>query len=762
MRTNAISRAMSLRPRLGNVLTLLQTMLLLVAATTTLVIASGESPVAAAPITGFTQVTTGGNASCALKTDGTVWCWGRNNSGQIGNGNNSDQTRPVAVSGLTGVSQVEAHWEYACALKSTGTVWCWGYNGFGQLGNGTTTDSNTPVQVSGLTGVTQIATGYGHVCAVKSDGTVRCWGWNVLQGLGNGTTTNSSTPITPSGLSGVAKVSASGYGACVLLTDATVRCWGTGLQGQLGDGNTPYSTSTKTQPTGLTGVTNISNSKGQHYCGVMANQSIKCWGYNDHGQIGIGNTTDQLTPVAISGIANVADISANNHTTCAVKTDGSPLCWGWNGYGQLGVGDSTNRNVPTSVSGLTGVSQIAAGYVHTCAVLTDSTIKCWGQGTYGQLGDGTTSSSNTPVTVSSVSVVLSTPTGVTAVATSSTSKSIDVDWTAVSNASSYSVSLYDSSGTNLLGTKTGIASSSTTLTTSTYSSMADATQYKIAVTAIGNGTTYLDSSASTKVSVTTNATPTTTTSTTTTAAPRVVEIVIQAPSTTVPVGQSAIATIAPGSQTSKSASVSTTSSTSSVPTSSVPVVEAPKPTTEAAPSVPKLSAGEGAVDIGGETVKQTLTRKDNQLQIQSGSLTATLSRTTETGATAPLDKDGNLRLSAGDILKISLGGFKPDSQVSAWLFAPGTKLGSAKVKQDGTVSASFRIPAGVKDGLHRVAVVAELTNGKPATFTMSVIIGKLKSTSTLTRILIVVPIVLAVMVGLLLPNRLRRRRTARS
>lgn len=764
MRTNAISRAMSLRPRLGNVLTLLQTMLLLVAATTTLVVASGESPVAAAPITGFTQVTAGDNASCAVKTDGTVWCWGHNNSGQLGNGNTTNQTRPVQVSGLTGAIHVEAHEEYACALKSNGTVWCWGINNVGQLGNGTTTNSTTPVQVTGLTDATQLSVGYYHACALKSDGTVRCWGWNILYQLGNGSTTNASTPVAPSGLGTVTQIRAGVFSTCALLADATVRCWGAGNNGGLGDGNNTYSTSTKTSPTGITGVAYLSDNPGwNHECVVLSNRTLKCWGLNDNGQIGKGtNGTIESTPAAVSGITNVDSVSTGPYSTCAVKTDGTPWCWGWNGYGGLGVGDTTLRNVPTAVSGLTGVSQISPGYYHSCAVLTDTTIKCWGRGTYGSLGDGTNNDSTTAVTVSSASVTLTTPTGVTAVATSSTSKSIDVDWTAVSNASSYSVSLYDSSGTNLLGTKTGIASSSTTLTTSTYSSMADATQYKIAVTAIGNGTTYLDSSASTKVSVTTNATPTTTTSTTTTAAPRVVEIVIQAPSTTVPVGQSAIATIAPGSQTSKSASVSTTSSTSSVPTSSVPVVETPKPTTEAAPSVPKLSAGEGAVDIGGETVKQTLTRKDNQLQIQSGSLTATLSRTTETGATAPLDKDGNLRLSAGDILKISLGGFKPDSQVSAWLFAPGTKLGSAKVKQDGTVSASFRIPAGVKDGLHRVAVVAELTNGKPATFTMSVIIGKLKSTSTLTRILIVVPIVLAVMVGLLLPNRLRRRRTARS
>jgi hypothetical protein len=576
-----------------------------------------------------------------------------------------------------------------------------------------------------------------------------------MMALGDGTTSNSNIVMTPPSLAAASLIRPSIYSTCVQLTDAAVRCWGGGPQGQLGDGNNAYMTSTKNLVPNLSGLARLGNSKGNHFCGIMTDQSIKCWGYNDHGQIGNGTTTDQSTPVSVAGISNVDNISSNNHTTCAVKTNGTPWCWGWNGYGQLGLGDSTSRSVPTAVSGVTAVSQISAGYIHTCAVLVDSTIKCWGRGDFGQLGDGLSTSSSTAVTVSNASVTLSTPTGVTATATSSTQKSISVDWTAVSNALSYSVSLYDSAGTTLLATKSVLSGTSTTLTTSTYSSMADATQYKVAVTAIGNGTTYVDSSASTKVSVTTNATPTTTT---TTAAPRVVEIVIQAPATTVPVGQSAVATIAPGSQTAKSATVTTTSTPSSTPTSSVPVVNAPKSTTEAVPAVPKLSAGEGAVDIGGETVKQTLTRKDNQLQIQSGSLTATLSRTTETGATAPLDKDGNLRLEAGDILKISLGGFKPESQVSAWLFAPGTKLGNAKVKPDGTVSAAFRIPAGVKDGLHRVAVVARLTNGKAATFTMSVVIGKLKSTSTTTRILIVIPIIAAVMVGLLLPDRLRRRR----
>ena len=732
------------------------------AAVTTLVVSTSAQVASAAPISGFSQVTTGSLATCAVKTNGTVWCWGRNNVGQLGIGNTTNQANPVQVSGLTGVTQVEAHDEFACALKSDGTVRCWGGNGNGQLGNGNNTNSNTPVQVTGITTATQISAGYAHACALLSDATVRCWGWNILYQLGNGTTTNSNTPVTPSGLGSVTQIRAGVFSTCALLSDATVRCWGAGNNGGLGDGNNTYSTSTKTSPTGISGVTYLSNNPGwNHECVVLTNQSLKCWGLNDNGQVGNGTSgTIQSTPVSVSNITNVESVSTGPYSSCAKKADGSPWCWGWNGYGGLGVGDTAIRNVPTAVSGISTVSQISAGYFHMCAVLPDTTIKCSGRNDFGQLGNGLSANTTSAVTVSSSSVTLSTPTGVTATATSSTQKSIGVDWTAVSNASSYTVSLYDSAGTNLLATKTGIATSSTTITTSTYASLADATTYKVAVTAIGDGSAYDDSAQSTKVSVTTNATPTTTTSTTTTtAAPRVVEIVIQAPATTVPVGQSAIATIAPGSQTSKSASVTTTSSPSSTSSSSVPVVEAPKSTTEAAPAVPKLSAGEGAVDIGGETVKQTLTRKDNQLQIQSGSLVATLSRTTETGATAPLDKDGNLRLEAGDILKISLGGFKPDSQVSAWLFAPGTKLGNAKVKPDGTVSAAFRIPAGVKDGLHRVAVVAQLTNGKPATFTMSVIIGKLKSTSTTTRILIVIPIVLAVFAGMLLPNRLRRRRS---
>jgi hypothetical protein len=302
----------------------------------------------------------------------------------------------------------------------------------------------------------------------------------------------------------------------------------------------------------------------------------------------------------------------------------------------------------------------------------------------------------------------------------------------------------------------------------TISGLLGSTRYYFKVTARNSAGASASSDATGSILTSAAPPPTTTTTSTTTVPPattttapaRIIEIDIQAPAATLPVGQGSIATIAPGTQPVATAPQRSSTTTSSTVPSDVSATEAStKPTLSQAPVIPQLSAGEGAVDIAGKTVKQTLTRKDNQLQIQSGSLSATLSKTNANGVTAPLDNDGNLRLLSGDIMKINLGGFKPNSNVTIWFFSTPIKLGTAKVKPDGTVSAVVRVPNEIDDGPHRVAVVAELTNGKPATFTLGVVVGKFKTTSTLTRVLIVIPIVLAILLGVLLPNRLRRRRT---
>src|SRR3990172_1153925 len=144
--------------------------------------------------------------SLALKNDGTVWAWGYNLYGQLGNGNNTDSNVPVQVNSLTGITSINGGGLHSLALKSDSTVWAWGYNFYGQMGSGNNTDSNVPVQVSSLTGTTAIAGGYSHSLALKNDGTAWAWGNNLVGQLGNGTNNNSNVPVQIIGLCSVLAV----------------------------------------------------------------------------------------------------------------------------------------------------------------------------------------------------------------------------------------------------------------------------------------------------------------------------------------------------------------------------------------------------------------------------------------------------------------------------------------------------------------------------------------------------------------------------
>lgn len=253
---------------------------------------------------------------------------------------------------------------------------------------------------------------------------------------------------------------------------------------------------------------------------------------------------------------------------------------------------------------------------------------------------------------------------------------------------------------------------------------------------------------------------------TTTVAPAVV-IDIQVPSSsasTVPQGQAAIPTVSPSTSIAKSSTSTTIPNVTSRNSTTVPTTAAPqlpKPTNSIAPPViPKLSVGESALNIGGESTKAEVTRENNQLVIQAGSLRAELSGLDDNGATRALDEDGNLRLSGGDVVKLNVGGFQPKSKVDVWLFSTPQRLGSAVVGADGRMSGSFTIPKVVEKGSHRIAITAKLPNGKSATFSIGIAIGEIDRTSTLTRVLIAIPIAVAVLAGFMVPNQLRRRRRA--
>jgi alpha-tubulin suppressor-like RCC1 family protein len=196
-------------------------------------------------------IAAGGYHSLALRANGTVWATGGNDSGQLGNGTTTGHVGfySVSVSGLSGVMAIAAGSDHSVALKSNGTVWTWGANYAGQLGDGTTTNHYTPIQVGGLSGMTAIAAGGEHTVALKSDGTV--WSWGAT--IGDGTTTNHLTPAQASGLSGVVAIAA-GYSHTVALkSDGTIWAWGGNVHGELGDGTTTTHY-TPVQVSGLTGL----------------------------------------------------------------------------------------------------------------------------------------------------------------------------------------------------------------------------------------------------------------------------------------------------------------------------------------------------------------------------------------------------------------------------------------------------------------------------------------------------------------------------
>jgi alpha-tubulin suppressor-like RCC1 family protein len=188
------------------------------------------------------QITAGYSAACVKTNVGTVSCWGTNSYGQLGTGvSGSTSSVPVLIPNFSGVAQVATQGQHVCARKVDGTVWCWGGNFDGQLGDGTTVDRNVPVQVVGITTAVQIAVGMNHSCARLQDGTVRCWGQGFEGELGDGSGKNSSTPVSVRGLTGAAlEITVGRDSTCARVDSGTVQCWGVNTNGEVGDGTTSY------------------------------------------------------------------------------------------------------------------------------------------------------------------------------------------------------------------------------------------------------------------------------------------------------------------------------------------------------------------------------------------------------------------------------------------------------------------------------------------------------------------------------------------
>lgn len=355
----------------------------------------------------------------ALLADGSVWTWGSDVSGKLGDGNvspsynvtNNDSFLPLRVHGpgnvgyLNSIVSISAGEGHNLALKSDGTVWAWGWNGLGQLGNGTTNDSHTPTQVFGLGSVVAISGRAYHCLALKSDGTVWGWGWNSWGQLGNGTTTNAVLlPVQVLGLTNPTAISAGYMVSIARMYDGTVRVWGTGPKGELGQGNSGDHSYTPIQVPGLSNVLSIS-ADFQEPEALKADGTIWMWGWNNLGQLGIGTTTDTNIPMQVLGLTNMIFAGATgDRNNCAIKADHSVWTWGRNYNGQLGLGTADQNPHPIPVQmpdfGNGGyVVMVQTPDWHSLALRSDGTLWGWGANDHGQLGNGTTNDAYSPTPV---------------------------------------------------------------------------------------------------------------------------------------------------------------------------------------------------------------------------------------------------------------------------------------------------------------------------------------------------------------------------
>lgn len=347
-----------------------------------------------APLSGLLAVAGGYETGYILKSDGTVWAWGDNTSGQLGNNSSVSYTSDaVRVSGLTGVTALAAGYLAGYALKSDGTVWGWGYNASGQLGNDSTIESPVPVQAHGLTGIKAIASSGVDGYALKSDGTVWAWGDGESGELGS-SAPDSSVPVQVYGLTGVTAIAAGADFACALKSDGTVWTWG-GADG-------PVGTSTwwvPVQVPGLTGVTAMAGGEFTAYA-LKSDGTVWAWGGNPFGELGNDSTINSSsTPVEVSGLTSATAIAAGENAGYALKSDGTVWAWGWNALGQLGDGSYTDSYHPVQVTGLMGVTAIAGGFDNGYALKSDGTAWDWGSDENDNLGTIQIGDGRTPVQV---------------------------------------------------------------------------------------------------------------------------------------------------------------------------------------------------------------------------------------------------------------------------------------------------------------------------------------------------------------------------
>lgn len=359
---------------------------------------------AAAEVTsGFTTdpvVAAGPHHSAAIRNDGTLWTWGNNEHGQLGDGSRNARHRPFQVPGLTNMVDVAAGRGFTVALRDDGTVWAWGTNWAGQLGDGSLTERTTPVRVQQIANVVAISAGFDFATALQTDGTVWAWGHNLTGQLGNNTSGNHATwPVQVHNLDGVTDIVSGGLHTVARRSNGTLWSWGNNWYGQVGDGTKENHRLTPVQVQGLNNVDTVS--AGGWNTAAIQNGRVWTWGANSESQLGNGTRgshTNSGTPTQLQHPTNVTTVAVGEVHVVAQAGDGL-WAWGDNWFGQLGRGDSQNFSpspVRVAAQNLSGATTLAVGQSHTIAIRPDGTVWSWGSNGSGQLGTGGTAHRSAP------------------------------------------------------------------------------------------------------------------------------------------------------------------------------------------------------------------------------------------------------------------------------------------------------------------------------------------------------------------------------
>lgn len=389
----------------------------------------------------------------AKKTDGTLWAWGYNNYGQLGDGTNTNKSTPTQIGTQANWQSFAAGASHTAAIKTNGTLWTWGYNNSGQLGDGTwATYRNTPLQIGTATNWQSVAAGDSHIIAIKSDGTLWGWGQNNYCQLGDATYMSHNVPTQIGTANNWAKVTANENYTLAIKTDGTLWAWGRNNYGQLGDGS--YTNREEPVQVGSNNNWQTVSAGMQHAVAIKTNGTMWSWGEGFNGRLGDGSYDDHNVPFQIGTATNWQSVAAGDAHSVAIKTNGTLWAWGYNAYGQLGYntsgGSGVDPSVPNQIGTATDWRNAAAGYLDSTATRNNNSLWAWGINNYGQAGTDTTNGGTTLVGVVCLPSVLATESFETANAISIYPNPVHDVLNLTSDAAITSATLYNVLGQNVL------------------------------------------------------------------------------------------------------------------------------------------------------------------------------------------------------------------------------------------------------------------------------------------------------------------------